>query len=1198
MMTIKKKAQSESIPTPANLERVITPATIVVDKDPQETVPAPGSDAAPSVETATAPDAVEAKIVANKPRQQVVSRHADRLLELGTKRLAQEEEKAAQHDEIEAAKEDEKKAAAWDMGFNAGTAGRDPILARREAGVPQPLFTVFHEGFKAGHQVFALDSRTAQSQENSPAMDSAINLPPPSGNEPGSPTAPAVKTISEDTPKESIPVKVGQEQTSPAMDSAINLSPPSGNEPGNPTAPAVKTISEDTPTESIPIHKIGDDEVDMGAALLEAPEKEAQAEQHPDDGKEIEIAPNVYAMVETYHEYGAPAGSPYRASWSVGGENVDPKSGKSAEASSKMKAYEYGLADAKRAAGVPKEGQQTFKLADPYGWLYEKITKEDGVEPSDDMMDAAWRDYLEEHPEYRMEDAEAKMARKAHAFGKKSQVSGNDTPGTRSPDNPGERPLSSEAIEGTGMPDAKVAQGDDFCGRYEYSLEGENSNKFYEVTKLSEDEYELRWGRIGTEGQSQIVDADKAEKKAMEKIRKGYSKVGSKQAADFEGKVWASLPDSLKKESNGDKLVAVYNPKVGKAEFKAIRTLTSDHVAHILAKGASRSKLGESKAAKAAGSKTAQSKSVVIDFTNLEEADNGDTTTYGGSITIDGVEVQAAGSDRSGGPHEDAVIDALEAKFGMTHGPELWSEIWNLNDGYVTTVTQIGENKFEISNKDNGRIEVTARKKASARPFFVYKVTGPLGEDDQSFSQIEKSLTPMGQMELDLDDPKSMLAALGVPNTESPVMVDDLAWGFAISLFKEPAFVLTFTEKAAKTAQELMSKIEQNASGMWDIRLPGGDLLNGGPWKSEDEAINVARGYEARIYAAKQAQEKPRWQHNTGSGIFGDADWVAMGKDFLLSITQLDSGDYMWQCSFWAGGDAFNSPELLPELKEGVANSDVTAKMLAEESLSDFRQELPKEAKTAQKSTGYGIDLSQLEGEDKGLAEQLLKDGGGQVVIRGEATDSEGKPMPDHSLVSDSEGSGVFMAIPTSALKKTAQEIKMDWQSYQGDPDQTVVGQDFVLTVADLTNHGGAGDQSFLWEIQIWANGDASQGMPDVHEQGYAMTMTQAKATAESMYRLEKHDLKQGKQAQEYSKPKDSAHNLNEVKALIKEAYGRGEEMLYNGTKWMKHDSDEVLCISHIDDVDFKLDISSDGSTLTIEVMDREGASMVEAVNA
>lgn len=288
------------------------------------------------------------------------------------------------------------------------------------------------------------------------------------------------------------------------------------------------------------------------------------------------------------------------------------------------------------AEKVFKEAQ-THEFADPFGNLFEKLTKELGHEPSDLEMDAAWFDYLNDHPEYRMDVAAAlKLAGPAA-----------ESPGTRNPDVPGMRPVSGEAIDGTGGPSAKVGQqlgpefkawyqsqgaaskvnsineagsaidghdlpeeiiqvldtlncyscpgdllayeadgieqyffvtdgsnvglvdtqgysypryclaiegmdpsvalpwpgkklaseskhartageyGDDiFCGRYEYSLEGENANKFYEVFGNGDGTYSLHWGRIGTEGQwKEDIEKDEAERKAAEKSRKGYVKV-------------------------------------------------------------------------------------------------------------------------------------------------------------------------------------------------------------------------------------------------------------------------------------------------------------------------------------------------------------------------------------------------------------------------------------------------------------------------------------------------------------------------------------------------------------------------------------------------------------------------------------------------------------------------------------------------
>ncbi len=60
-------------------------------------------------------------------------------------------------------------------------------------------------------------------------------------------------------------------------------------------------------------------------------------------------------------------------------------------------------------------------------------------------------------------------------------------------------------------------------------------------------------------------------------------------------------------------------------------------------------------------------------------------------------------------------------------------------------------------------------------------------------------------------------------------------------------------------------------------------------------------------------------------------------------------------------------------------------------------------------------------------------------------------------------------------------------------------------------------------------------------------------------------------------------HNLMEVKALIKEAYGRGSEAEYHGTVWNTHEG-QLICVSFIHDTEFELQME-DKSSLTIEVL-------------
>ena len=63
---------------------------------------------------------------------------------------------------------------------------------------------------------------------------------------------------------------------------------------------------------------------------------------------------------------------------------------------------------------------------------------------------------------------------------------------------------------------------------------------------------------------------------------------------------------------------------------------------------------------------------------------------------------------------------------------------------------------------------------------------------------------------------------------------------------------------------------------------------------------------------------------------------------------------------------------------------------------------------------------------------------------------------------------------------------------------------------------------------------------------------------------------------------KMTVHNLNEVKALIKESFSVGDESQYDYTVWYSH-SGELLCTSKMDHTDFEL-VLEDRSSITIEV--------------
>ena len=61
-------------------------------------------------------------------------------------------------------------------------------------------------------------------------------------------------------------------------------------------------------------------------------------------------------------------------------------------------------------------------------------------------------------------------------------------------------------------------------GRYEFQDASTNSDKFWELRQMPNGQYEVRWGRRGSAGQSTTYDAAKAHKKAVEKISEGYKK--------------------------------------------------------------------------------------------------------------------------------------------------------------------------------------------------------------------------------------------------------------------------------------------------------------------------------------------------------------------------------------------------------------------------------------------------------------------------------------------------------------------------------------------------------------------------------------------------------------------------------------------------------------------------------------------------
>jgi predicted DNA-binding WGR domain protein len=64
-------------------------------------------------------------------------------------------------------------------------------------------------------------------------------------------------------------------------------------------------------------------------------------------------------------------------------------------------------------------------------------------------------------------------------------------------------------------------------GEYEFARDG--SSKFWRCEPVRDDEpygsYRITWGRIGTEGQSQVAPRETAAKRIREKVSKGYELV-------------------------------------------------------------------------------------------------------------------------------------------------------------------------------------------------------------------------------------------------------------------------------------------------------------------------------------------------------------------------------------------------------------------------------------------------------------------------------------------------------------------------------------------------------------------------------------------------------------------------------------------------------------------------------------------------
>jgi len=101
----------------------------------------------------------------------------------------------------------------------------------------------------------------------------------------------------------------------------------------------------------------------------------------------------------------------------------------------------------------------------------------------------------------------------------------------------------------------------EYWGRYEYT--DDKSNKFWEIEPRLDGMADVRWGRIGSEGKSQVVARDIALSRARQKLSKGYQmvedfsnrKVAKKKPANTKKKTnkpKTNMWDELAKAGNGD----------------------------------------------------------------------------------------------------------------------------------------------------------------------------------------------------------------------------------------------------------------------------------------------------------------------------------------------------------------------------------------------------------------------------------------------------------------------------------------------------------------------------------------------------------------------------------------------------------------------------------------------------------------------
>jgi len=104
----------------------------------------------------------------------------------------------------------------------------------------------------------------------------------------------------------------------------------------------------------------------------------------------------------------------------------------------------------------------------------------------------------------------------------------------------------------------------------------------------------------------------------------------------------------------------------------------------------------------------------LLDATDIEEADDDNTTHFGGTYTIDGVEKRGYGDDRSNSYHDDIVdhvIAKCQAKWSELQDTGAFSPLVDVEEDVQSVVHEIVDDgpvgTILVTRQDNGIFLVT-----------------------------------------------------------------------------------------------------------------------------------------------------------------------------------------------------------------------------------------------------------------------------------------------------------------------------------------------------------------------------------------------------------------------------------------------------------------------------------------------------------